>query len=222
MKKIILSIFTIALAFGALASFNSVGAQGKNDGAGSTGMMNNTQTPKGSQGGAQDMGSRPEAIEEQGEERMEERQENRKEKMQQNCETIRERVRARVMQFEDNKGVHVENYNNVVAKLEEIMTSLSDKGYDTSELSAAVETWKGMIQEYAVAYTGFINSLDNSSNYACGESGGEYKGMLTQAKEQHKNALELRIKARDYYAHEIREAIKNLRLQAVENSTTEE
>lgn len=143
-------------------------------------------------------------------------QQNREERKEQICENIQNRISNKLGRFESNKSSHVEKYNELKQKLEEIVASLKDKGFDTSELEAHLAEFDQMIKDYAQSYVTFIEELENSQENVCGQSEGAFKQNMEQSRSYFKIVVEKRREIRKYYAEVIREDIKNIRAQARE------
>lgn len=151
-------------------------------------------------------------------ERQEERQQNREEVKTQNreqlCENLNKRISNRVQVFTDNKDRHVENYQKFVTRVEEIITTLEGKGYDVADLTTHVAVMDEMIKQYAVDYSNFITTLDESKALPCGEGDGQYKEAMKSAQTELKALRDQRYEIRKYYAEVIRQDIASIRQQA--------
>src|SRR5659263_765459 len=79
------------------------------------------------------------------------RQQNLQEREQQRAAVIKERIDLIIARF-NNKDRHIAVYNATKAKVVEIVTTMSAKGYDTSKLSADLQTWDQMVQKAAADY----------------------------------------------------------------------
>lgn len=156
------------------------------------------------------------------EEKKREREEEREEKVAEVCENVLERVQTRMENFEENKANHEENYNNITTRLSDIADMLDEKGLDTTELRADMETMDAMVAEYVATYTEFIGQLETSLNYDCGNSEGAFKEALQGARDTLETARVMRREIRDFYKSDIRQDIEDLREQATNLKTDEE
>lgn len=132
------------------------------------------------------------------------------------CDVIGERVRNKLSRFEQNKDDHVARYKRVRNRLEEIVRDLADKGYDVSKLQEDLATMDTMIREYAQLYVDFIESLENTQEYACGDSEGDFREALARSRTLLRQVRQKRQELRRFYGEEIRQDIKALREQARE------
>ncbi|MFC1722313.1 hypothetical protein ACFL0C_01550 [Patescibacteria group bacterium] len=140
--------------------------------------------------------------------------EQKEEKLALFCEKVEEKVDVKILRFEENKNDHIAKYDIITERISEIILQLVDKGYDVTELEADLATFEDMVLEYTQAYADFIELLESSKEYACGESEGAYRNTLKAAKEQLLVTKELRRELTKYYRKDIRNDIKDLREQA--------
>lgn len=130
------------------------------------------------------------------------------------CDVIEERVQSKITRFEQNKDDHVDKYERVRQKLEDVVEKLEDEGFDVTDLKEHLLEFDQMIKDYAQMYVDFIESLENTQNYACGESEGDFKEALEKSHELLRMVREKRKELREYYRDVIRQDIKDLRQQA--------
>lgn len=145
-------------------------------------------------------------------------QEVKEQKREQLCARIEDRIAAKIARFEENKSSHVEKYNNLKAKLEEITATLKDKGFDTADLESHLAVLDTMVVEYAESYVDFIAQLESSQDNACGESEGAFKDHMKEVRDMFKILMEQRLAIRKYYVEVIRQDIKGIRDQAREQA----
>ena len=145
-------------------------------------------------------------------------QKAKEQRREQLCKRIEDRIAAKIARFEENKSSHVEKYNALKTKLEEITASLKDKGFDTANLESHLAVLDTMVVEYAESYVAFIAQLENSQDNACGESEGAFKDHMKEVRGMFKTLMEQRLAIRKYYVEVIRQDIKEIRDQAREQA----
>lgn len=161
-------------------------------------------------------------IQEQRQENMEERQENREERQQERqenrCEVVGNIVDRRISNYTQNKDYRIERYNELLAKLSDVVDRLaaSDLDLDTSALEDSLATLDEMVQAYAASYEDFIAGLEDSKGLVCGESEGAYKDIVLASKDKLEDLRAQRKAITEFYRNEVRGAIKDLREQARE------
>ena len=138
------------------------------------------------------------------------------------CNHLEDKVDLKVARFEANKNIHVEKYQRLKNRLMGVLDKLEDKGLDISQLEEDLETLDELIKDYAKAYEDFVESLRFTKGYACGESDGDFKDALKEAKEKLAVVKRLRREIRDFYVNTIRKDIKDLRKQASDLREVEE
>ncbi len=153
------------------------------------------------------------------EEKKAEMEANREEKMAERCAAMQERAQERHQKFQENVDKHAENYGKVIAKLNAVSVTLQEKypELDTSDFDALIVEMEDMVAAYVEAYGTFVTTVEaiaDDASDTCGDGEGEkYKERLQSAKDELKEAIGERQSIRSLYAHEIREAIKDLREQ---------
>jgi len=112
----------------------------------------------------------------------EQRQENREERVERRCELVNNQIDARITRY--NK-----NYDEVearIARTNERMNELADrlalKGYDVAKVRSDIQTLEGMKATRRAYYTAFIQKLETTKKYDCGDSEGAFKTALAESK----------------------------------------
>jgi hypothetical protein len=119
-------------------------------------------------------------------------------------EIITERIETMIARFNNNKDRHVAAYNAVKAKVTEIVTTMSAKGYDTSKLQADLVTWDQMVVKAAQDYAAFINLLQNAEQFTPLGSEGQFQSAMAQARAQLRLFRQDSLDVRNYYQTVIR------------------
>ncbi|MFZ5424575.1 MAG: hypothetical protein ACOZAO_02130 [Patescibacteria group bacterium] len=146
-------------------------------------------------------------LKEQAQDKVQQRVQNR-------CDLATQRISNRISAFEDNKDRHLKNYENFTNRLNEIVTKLQDKGFDTTDLENDIVVLEGLVDEYTVLYTEFINILTDTQALDCGNEDGAYKDLVLEAKDKLHEARNKRREIMEYYRDTVREHIKDIREQA--------
>jgi len=169
----------------------------------------------------QQMRDNTEAVREVQKEVQENVQDRVRERTQEICDQLGKRITKRVDLFESNKTHHIERYDLLKSKLQEVVTKLKAKGFDTGELESNLLELDRLIKTYVQEYTKFIDILKGALASTCGESQGTFKEGLQNARAQLREARTARRAIWEFYKNTIREDIKNLRQQAEQMQTTE-
>jgi len=136
------------------------------------------------------------------------------------CEIIANRVGNKVEKFEGNKGKQLERYQRFSGKLSTAVDKLNTKGYDTSQLASDLKELDGLVKRYASDYEYFISLLRGSQKYTCGESKGDYKSSLQEARAQLKVVRGSRKSIISFYKSNIRKDIQDLRSQRIKQKSS--
>lgn len=165
---------------------------------------------------AQSAEDRVQQLEERQQERMERiegRQERISQTVENRCELLTGRIENRINRFNTLKDERTERYNNVLDRLAIINEKLQNEGYDTSEVEANWQTMNGLVQNYSVAYQEFIAALEDTKQYACGESEGAFRDELDQAQEELKDVRDIGFEIRSFYINTLKPSVIALRNQ---------
>jgi len=132
----------------------------------------------------------------------------------QRAQVIVERIQTAIARFNNNKDRHIAAYNEVKAKVVEIVTTLSAKGYDTAKLSADLQTWDQMVVKTGQDYAAFIGLLQNSEQYAPYASQGQFLNAIEQARAQFRVYRQDELDVRHQYQTVIRPDVQALASQS--------
>jgi hypothetical protein len=110
--------------------------------------------------------------------------ERQQERQHQASAQIKERIDLIIARFNNNKDRHIAVYNATRAKVVEIVTAMTAKGYDTTKLQSDLQTWDQMVQKAAADYATFISLLQSAEQFTPLESGGQFWNAINQARAQ--------------------------------------
>lgn len=157
------------------------------------------------------------------EERQAEREVRKYELVTQRCERITTNIQSRIDRFNSIADQRVATYEKVKERVKGIEEQLAAAGYDTSELQNALVELDALIVEHWNQRKAIIATLQESQEYACGESEGEFKSRVQASRDQVAALRESGMAIRDFFRDTIRPIIQELREQelndTVENST---
>ena len=103
---------------------------------------------------------------------------------QQRAQIITERIQTIIARFNNNESRHVAAYDAMKAQVEQAVSTLSAKGYDTSKLAADLQNWNQMIVKAAQDYSTFIADLQTAEQYAPYASQGQFLNAIQAARSQ--------------------------------------
>ncbi len=132
------------------------------------------------------------------------------------CTLVTERVNLITTRYEQNRQRHIERYQNIYKRVSDLVSKLESKGYDVSKLKTDLVQLNTMTQTFAQEYNSVMVELNNSKNHACGNSEGDFRQAITNAKNNlvkaRETALEIRVLVNDQIKpelHRILSQIKN-------------
>jgi len=149
------------------------------------------------------------AAKEERETAKEERQEAKEEK----CKNVESRIEAKMNKYE-NGNVSVEDvYKRLKERIRNMVTRLENNGIDASKLEDDLAVLEQKINQVSSSYDTFIAGLEETKTYACGESEGQFRTKLQEAKKLMANVRTGRQETRSFVVNTIIPDIKALREQ---------
>jgi len=131
----------------------------------------------------------------------------------QRAQIIIERIELVIARFNNNKDRHIAVYNAAKAKVAEIVTAMTAKGYDTTRLQADLQTWNSMIVKAAGDYATFISLLQTAEQYAPYASQGQFLNAIEAARKQLRVCNQDNLDVRHQYQTVIRPDVEALKSQ---------
>lgn len=163
-----------------------------------------------------------EGIKEERGERKEEREENREERKAERCKRVESRIQTRVGRYENKQEQHRNVFGKVVTRVESIILKLKDKGLDTSKLASDLSTLKEKVKDLENEHEEFIAGLNATESHACGESEGEFKNQLGEARKMSTEVRSKLVEVRTYYQTVVRADILELKNELLETATEDQ
>jgi hypothetical protein len=141
-------------------------------------------------------------------------------KVAEGCQAMTQRIETAIARFNNNKDGHTRRYLAVADHLKNLNEKLKAKGYDTSKPEADYKVLNEKILKASQDYQMFITKLEATKQYACGQSQGQFKTALQDAKAQLKVYREDVADIRNYYQTVVRPDVKALRDQKPNTSSS--
>lgn len=138
------------------------------------------------------------------------------ERMEKSCEEVTKRVNSVTARYDKNHQGQLIKYQKLQERVKKTIAALGEKGYDTAALSAALPDLDTKIEKLSADYAIFIENLEKSKQFTCGESNGDFKEAMLLARESLVQVREDILDIREYYNDAIRPAMLELKQQKVE------
>jgi hypothetical protein len=149
------------------------------------------------------------AAKEERETAKEERQAAKEEK----CKNVGSRIEAKMNKYE-NGNISVEDvHKRLKERIRNMITRLENNGIDAGKLEDDLAVLEQKINQVASSYDTFIAGLEETKTYACGESQGQFRTKLQEAKKLMANVRTGRQETMSYITKTIIPDIKALREQ---------
>lgn len=146
---------------------------------------------------------------------------DRKEKMdERRCKNIETRVDSRLKRYENDQQMLENVYGNMQARFARLVARLDSAGADTAKLKADLGTLDSMIEKLYGDHAAFMESLKTTRSSACGQSEGEFKGKLGEARNVLPRIKEQRAEIREFFKTTIKPDLETIR-QQLESEKTE-
>lgn len=131
------------------------------------------------------------------------------------CGVLNNRIDVKINAFNNGQVRRVNSYNNVMNTLNRISARLTAGGVDASTINADLASLNTSVQKFDSDYALFIQDLENTKNFTCGHSQGEYVGALGIARDQMKvvNADAKEVKTAVEKVRADVEALRDVKLQ---------
>jgi GTP1/Obg family GTP-binding protein len=119
---------------------------------------------------------------ERAQERQEARQERIENRVERRCDIVNNRIDARISRYEDHYEDVEARMTRVTERMNEFVNRLESKGYDVAKVRSDLATLKEMRTTRRSLYTSFINKLEETKQYDCGDSEGAFKNALGESR----------------------------------------
>lgn len=129
------------------------------------------------------------------------------------CEFVTQRVEKVSSGLSRNHQGQVKKFAAVAKRLEKIEATFAGKGYDTAALSEAIETLQTMLIKLNTDYQAFIVQLEETKEFECGESQGDFKTAMEESKTSLTLVKEDIMDLQEHYRTVIRPELKKLQEQ---------
>lgn len=141
------------------------------------------------------------------------------------CEQVKARITQRIRNFDDNRNRHLESYQKINDRLDELVIRLEAKGYDTYAVKEKLTAFNQLMNEYRNNYALYQQNLTGAGVVACDSDQANFNGALTKTRNQLKVIQKNHNAIHTFWAKELRPAVLALKEQTpvtTESTTTDE
>lgn len=118
------------------------------------------------------------------------------------CQRIKNRLNVRVGNVDTAKDKNTTIYEGLNKRFEKVAAAAKAKGYDTTEMLAALETSRATVSAYTKANEDYTVELTSTANDVC-QSETSYKVMIESTRGKLKAAREAGLTARDVFQYSV-------------------
>jgi Skp family chaperone for outer membrane proteins len=141
------------------------------------------------------------------------------ENIQKRCDIVTKQIDTHLARYKNNYNRHSRVYGNMKNRLVKLVERLELKGYDVTKLEADLVKLDEKILKLKTDYDAYIKELEETKEFVCGESEGQFKTALAEARAKlrlvHTDILDIR----NYYQTVIKVDIQTLRKEAAKVKT---
>lgn len=98
------------------------------------------------------------------------------------CDLVNNKIDIRITRYNQNYDEVEARITRVTERMNEFADRLETKGYDVTEVRNDLQTIKEMKTTRRSYYTAFIQKLEATKQYDCGESEGAFRSSLTESR----------------------------------------
>lgn len=129
------------------------------------------------------------------------------------CEMVENKVAEKINRFNSNKDGHIVRYNKMKDRISDVIGKLENRGYEVAKLKADLQTLDVKIKKFAEDYIAYINKLGETKNYACGNSEGNFKSKLEEARKLLSTLRDDEKDIRKFFQETVKTDVKSVREQ---------
>ena len=137
------------------------------------------------------------------------------------CNRVQARIENRNGFFKGTYEKHTAVYVNLVDRINKFITRADAAKLDTTKIKADLATLQDKIEKFKDDYAAYKAKFDETKNYTCGHSEGDFKAALLDARELLKTVHADAADIRKYVRETILPDIKNLKNQMADDDDGE-
>jgi hypothetical protein len=124
----------------------------------------------------------------------------------QRCALATQRIELWTTRYANNQSLFQKTAQKSREVTDQVISRAKAAGKDTAQLETAVTTFQTKVDAASGEYNKLINLLNQTKQYACGNSEGQFKSSLQTARQQLVTTRQAVLDARLYYQQSVRPA----------------
>lgn len=100
------------------------------------------------------------------------------------CSEVESKIGKKTAKFEQNRQIGKVRFDGMKTATAKLITELRAKGYDVTQLEQDQATLESLIAKFSTDYTNYMSSLEQTKQFACGKSRGEFVSQLETARSE--------------------------------------
>lgn len=151
-----------------------------------------------------------------------EMQAKRDERVEEKCKNTENRVQTRLKRYENNRRMYENVYGKAQIRFNRLVNLFKENGLDTTTLEKDLATLEEKTQTLYQNHERFMEQLRASQQLACGESDGQFKTKLGEARKVDQTVRQSRLEVKNFIQNTVRKDIQALRAQLEAQTGQEE
>lgn len=144
------------------------------------------------------------------EENQQQREAAREERVETRCELATTRIDLWVTRYENNQSRNQRVYDRLNEIADQVVDRAQAAGKDTTEFETVLAEFLSLADTARAEYSQLITELENTQQYACGESEGDFVEAMRVTRAQLIETRQATLDARQYYQSTVRPAAQAL------------
>lgn len=141
-------------------------------------------------------------------------QDKKEAKLEFKCEVTSSKMDALELRYKKAFEKHQGTYKNIISRINEVLTTLEEEGYDTENAKTAVNGFEEKVNNVQTEYDGFVFQMQQAKDYLCEDNNqGEFKQSLNQSRNQLKLLRQEMLALKNAYEKDVKPALLELREQ---------
>ncbi len=136
------------------------------------------------------------------------------------CANIEARIQTKLQNYSSCNKKFITAYDNMSSRIDKFITKAKTDGYDVTKLETDFTVFKTMIANFKTEVSSSHSLLEQTQEYTCGKSEGQFVSLLAQSRDQFKTAHKTALDIRAYYKDTIRVDLWDIKTQTIDSTFT--
>lgn len=102
------------------------------------------------------------------------------------CDATYSRIDAALKNYSIRKDNHLGFYQQALTRWQKLVELAESKGKDTTQIKKDLAEFGTMVTAAKTQYSGFVSTLEEAKKLDCGDSKGQFKGLIAESRAEMK------------------------------------